>query len=311
VPSGLVDRSDPLVIEQAVTGKVLALAEAVKRLLRDGDTVFVGGFGQGVPFAIAHEVIRQRRRNLTLCRTGADIAFDLLVAAGCVSKVIFGWYGNPGIGLSHVLRRAVAEKTLTIEESSNFGILLRLHAAALGVPFLPTRTLRAGDVGTASDRVADITCPFTGEHLSAVPALQPDVAILHAQEADTDGNVRMWGIIGDTLEGAKASKRVLCSVERIVPSAAIAAQPNLTVLPAHMVAAVCVAPWGAHPSYVQDLYDRDDGFYRDFDRLSRDAQKLSAYLDREIYGVSDHAGYLSQLPDGRTARLAVSRRAGA
>src|SRR5690606_38923535 len=117
------------------------------------------------------------------CRTGADIAFDLLVAAGCVRKVIFGWYGNPGIGLSHVLRRAVEKNELAIEESSNFGILLRLHAAALGVPFLPTRTLRAGDVAGASDRVVEIRCPFTHEQLSAVPALAPDVAILHAQEA--------------------------------------------------------------------------------------------------------------------------------
>jgi glutaconate CoA-transferase subunit A len=284
-------------------GKVHALRDAVRLFVNDRDTVFLGGFGQGVPFAIVHELIRQHRRELTLCRTGADIAFDLLVAAGSTRKVIFGWYGNPGIGLSHVLRRAVEKKSLDIEESSNFGILLRLHAAALGVPFLPTHTLRAGDVANASDRVVEIRCPFTQEPLSAVPALSPDVAIIHAQEADILGNVRMRGIIGDTLEGAKASKRTICSVERIVPTSDLTADPNSTVLPAHFVSAICHVPWGAHPSYVQGEYDRDDGFYYEFDQMSRDAEKLANYLDHFVYGTADHADYLARLPDKTRIRL--------
>jgi glutaconate CoA-transferase subunit A len=271
--------------------KVRSLADAVSENVRDGNIVFVGGFGQGVPFALGREIIRQGRRNLTLCRTGADILFDQMIAGGCVRSVIVGWIGNPGVGLSHVLRRALSAGSLEIEETSDFGLLLRLHAAALGIPYIPTRSLTAGDIPTqalASHKA--IQCPFTGDKLICLPALAPDVAIVHAHRADCHGNVQMSGILGDTLEGANASSRVICTVEEIVTPEAIKAQPEQTILPASKVMAVCHAPMGAHPSYMSGLYDRDDAAYREFDRLSRDTNELAQFLALTVQ--PDHKSYV-------------------
>jgi glutaconate CoA-transferase subunit A len=270
--------------------KVRSLADVISEQVRDGDLVFVGGFGQGVPFALGREIIRQGKRDLTLCRTGADILFDLLIASGCVRAVIVGWIGNPGVGLSHVLRRALATNSLEFEETSNFGLLLRLHAGALGVPYLPTRSLTAGDIAAhAPGSHRAIQCPFTGDDLMAVRALTPDVALVHAHRADRHGNVQMHGIVGDTLEGARASARVICSVEDIVTSKVIRAQPENTVLPASKVAAVCHLPLGAHPSYMSGVYDRDDVAYRDFDDISRDPDKLALFIEATVH--RDHDSY--------------------
>jgi glutaconate CoA-transferase, subunit A len=258
-------------------GKVFSLTDAVRTHVTDGALAFVGGFGQGVPFALGREIIRQGISDLTLCRTGADILFDLLVAAGAVKSLVVGWFGNPGIGISHVCREALRKEVLTLHETSNFGLLLRLQAAALGVPFLPTRTLKGGDLPAIAG-VRQVVCPFTGEVLTAVAALAPDVALIHAQRADRHGNVQMWGVTGDTLTGARAARKVICTVEQIVDESVVLQSPQLTVLPAHVVTAVVEAPWGAWPSYVQDFYDRDDLYYRDFDRLSRDAIEVHATL---------------------------------
>jgi glutaconate CoA-transferase, subunit A len=275
--------------------KVTSLGEAIAAHVRSGMTVFVGGFGQGVPFAAGREIVRQRIGGLTLCRTGADILFDYLVAGGCADRLVVGWYGNPGLGLSHVWRRRVNSGGMRVEETSNFALLLRLLAGSLGVPFLPTRTLTGGELPTlAAGQSSTITCPFTAERLQAVPALNPDVAIIHAQQADANGNVQMWGIVGDTVLGAKASNRVVCTVERIVSAEVIRSTPDRTVLPGHRVDAVVEAPFGAHPSYVQDFYDRDDAFYSEFDRISRDEAGLNELLEREIIRLPDHAAYVAQ-----------------
>ncbi len=260
---------------EAGVDKRMTMANAVSEHIRPGSLVFVGGFGQGVPFAIGREVIRQGVTDLTLCRTGADILFDLLVAGGAAREIKVGWFGNPGVGLSHVCRRAQREGRLAIRETSNFGLLLQLEAAAMGVPFLPTRTLGGGDLPDVAECAA-VVCPFTGERLSAVPALRPDVAILHAQRADRAGNVQMWGIAGDTLVGASAARRVICSVEEIVDEQFVRDEVNRTVLPGYRVDAIVEAPWGAWPSYVHDRYDRDDDYYRAWDRLSRDPDWVAA-----------------------------------
>ena len=275
--------------------KALSLADALAEYVHDGDTVFIGGFGHAVPFAAGHELMRQRRRGLVLAKTGADILFDQLIAAGCVAKVVFGWLGNPGIGIAHAFRRALAAGAVEVEEWTNFSMVLRLHAAALGVPFLPTRVLVAGDVPTASADVAEVTCPFTGEVLAAVPALAPDVAIVHAQRADTDGNTQMWGVIGDTVEGALASSSIVVTVEEIVGREVIREDPNRTVIPGYRVDAVCLVPWGAHPSYVQGRYRRDDDFYIRYDELSRDADRLAAYLEEWVYGVTGREEYAAKV----------------
>lgn len=263
--------------------KIMSLTAAVSENVGNGDLVFVGGFGQGVPFALGREVIRQRKMDLSLCRTGADILFDLMIESGCVNSIIVGWIGNPGIGLSHVLRRALDAGNIDIEESSNFGLLLRLHAGSLGIPYIPTRSLMAGDIASkAGSSHKMVECPFTGEKLMGLRALTPDVALVHAHRADRFGNVQMKGIIGDTLEGANASTRVICSVEELVEPEVIKFQPEQTILPASKVSAVCHVPLGAHPSYMEGLYDRDDDAYRDFDRLSRDSVTLAHFIESSV-----------------------------
>lgn len=279
-------------------GKMRPLAAALDELVGDGDTVFLGGFGHAVPFAAGHELIRQGRQDLTLCRSGADILFDQLIAAGCVRKVIVGWIGNPGIGLAHAFRRALEAGEIELEEWTNFSLVLRLHAAALGLPFLPTRVLRPGDAAAAAGRVEEIEDPFTGEKLAAVPALSPDVAIVHAQRADTAGNVQLWGVVGDSIEGALAARRVIATVEEVVDRETVAEEPNRTMLPGYRVDAICHVPWGAHPSYVEGYYTRDDAFYAEYDDLSRSAQGLRDYLEEKVFGVADRAAYLTQVAVG-------------
>lgn len=260
----------------------------------DGDTVFVGGFGHAIPFALGHQLIRDGRRGLTICRSGTDILADQLIAAGCVAKVVFGWIGNPDIGLSHAFRRAVAAGAIDWEEWTNWSMVLRLQAAALGVPFLPARVLLAGDIPGHLPDLKTVTCPYTGELLAAIPALGPDVAIVHAQRADEEGNIQMWGVVGDTAVGALAARRIVVTVEEIVAGDVIRASPNLTVIPAHRVTAVAVVPWGAHPSYVQGYYTRDDDHYRHYGDVSRTAEGTQAHLDRWIRGV-DRDHYLSMV----------------
>lgn len=282
--------------------KLVSLKDSVAEHIRDGDLVFVGGFGQCVPFAIAHEIIRQRRRKLTLCRSGADILFDMMIAAGAVEKVIFGYVGNPGIGLAHAFRRAVEANQLAIEDWTNFSMVLRLHAGALGVPFLPTATLMPGDLSERID-VRSVTCPFTGERLAAVPALNPDVAIMHAHCADEEGNVQLFGLSGDTLEGVNASRRIIVTVEEIVPSSVIRSRPDRTVIPGFRLDAVSHVPWGAYPSYVDGMYDRDDEAYAAWDEISRSAERLQTWIDREIMGTADFSDFIGRIGADRLQTL--------
>lgn len=287
--------------------KLVGLADAVARHVPDGATVFVGGFGQCIPFAIAHEIIRQRRTGLTLCRSGADILFDLLIAAGCVRKAIFGYVGNPGIGLAHAFRRAVEAGALEVEDWTNFSMVLRLHAGALGVPFLPTATLLGGDIPAGID-VRPIVCPFTQERMVAVPALRPDVAIVHAQYADSEGNVQLHGLSGDTLDGALASETIIATVEQIVPGATIRDVPDRTVLPGFRIAAVSEVRWGAYPSYVEGFYGRDDVAYTEWDALSRAAEPLTAWIDAQVRAVPDFASFVRTLDPSRLEALAAEQR---
>jgi len=291
--------------------KLLTLDDTIRRYVPDGALIFIGGFGHCVPFAAGHELIRQGRKRLTLCRTGTDILFDQLIAAGCVAKVIFGYLGNPGVGISHSFRRAVDAGSIEVEEWTNFTLLLRLHAARLGVPFLPSRALLAGDVPKASADARKITCPFTGESLSAIPALSPEVALIHAQRADEDGNVQLWGIDGDTREGALASRVVVATVEEIVSREVIRATPERTIVPAHRTVAVCKVPGGAHPSYVQGYYTRDDEHFILYDRISRNVNELAAYLDRHVRHVAGREAYLNSLDPGVLERIGLAGRVGA
>lgn len=289
--------------------RLMSLADAVREYVRDGDCIFVGGFGQAIPFATAHEIIRQRRRDLVLCRSGADILFDLMIAAGCVSKVITGFIGNPGVGLANAFRRAAEAGRIEVEDWTNFAMVLRLHAGAMGVPFLPTATLAAGDIAGRLD-VRPVVCPYSGERLVAVPALNPDVAIVHAQRGDAAGNIQLTGLSGDTVEGAMASERIIATVEEIVPAAEIRKAPDRTIIPGFRVAAVCHRPWGAYPSYVDGFYGRDDEAYGEWDSLSRDPERLEKWIDDEVRNVADFGEYLGHLDPARRAALAAAAGAG-
>lgn len=258
----------------------LGLPDAIARHVGDGDTVALEGFTHLIPFAAAHEIIRQRRRDLTAVRMTPDIIYDQMIGAGCVRKMIFSWGGNPGVGSLHRFRDAVTDGwpvPLEIEEHSHAGMAARWQAGASGLPF---GTLR-GYVGTSlpehTDTIRPITCPFTGEQLTAVPALNPDVGIIHAQQADRDGNVMLWGISGVQKECVLASSRAIVTVEEVVDG--FEPHVNGVVLPSWVVDAVCVVPDGAHPSYAAGYSERDNAGYAAWDPTSRDRDRFTEWLD--------------------------------
>jgi glutaconate CoA-transferase, subunit A len=293
------------------------MRDAVSRFVRDGDTVVIEGFTHLICFAAGHEIIRQGRRDLTLARLTPDLIYDQLIAAGCVRKLVFSWAGNPGVGSLHAFRRAVEGKdgqggsarggTLEIEEYSHFGMVARFSAGAARLPFWPLRNYGGTDLPRANPRIKTVACPYTGEMLATVPALNPDVTIVHAQRADAAGNTQMWGLLGVQKEAAFASTRVIVVVEELVEETVIRSDPNRTVIPGMIVSAVVVEPWGAHPSYAQGYYDRDNDFYVAWEAISRDPAKLDRYLEEFVHGVPDRAGYLAKQP-GLAARLKAKER---
>jgi glutaconate CoA-transferase subunit A len=284
--------------------KVVSMKTAIAEQVHDGDTVVIEGFTHLICFAAGHEIIRQRRRDLTLARLTPDLIYDQMIAAGCAKKLVFSWAGNPGVGSLHAFRRAVEGKgpALEIEEYSHFGMVARFQAGAARLPFWAMRDYAGTDLPRVNPQIRSVTCPYTGESLATVPALNPDVTIVHAQRADAAGNTQIWGLVGVQKEAAFASQRVIVVVEELVDTAVIRADPNRTLIPGIVVAAVVVEPWGAHPSYAQGFYDRDNDFYVAWEAISRDPQKLSAYLDEYVYGLPDRAAYLARHP-GLVQRL--------
>ena len=280
--------------------KVVSLKDAVATHVRDGDTVVIEGFTHLICFAAGHEIIRQRKKDLTICRLTPDLIYDQMIAAGVARKLVFSWAGNPGAGSLHAFRRAVEGKgapPLEIEEYSHFGMVARMCAGAARLPFWTLRDYMGTDLPVANPRIKTVICPYTGEILATVPALNPDVTIIHAQRADTQGNTQVWGLLGVQREAAFASTRVIVVVEELVDESVIRSDPNRTLIPGMIVDAVVVEPWGAHPSYAQGYYDRDNDFYVAWEPISRDAARLSAYLDEFVYGVADRRGYLEKQPE--------------
>jgi glutaconate CoA-transferase subunit A len=283
--------------------KLTSLSDAVAALVRDGDTVVMEGFTHLIPFAAAHEIIRQRRRDLTLVRLTPDLIYDQMIAAGCCRALVFSWAGNPGVGSLHAFRRAVERGQLEIEEYSHFGLSMRLLAGATNMPFLPLRNYYGSDLPAVNPRIKPMESPFDGEPLFAVPALRPDVAIVHAQRADEDGNVQVWGLRGVQREAAFAASRVIVTVEEIVSRDIVRADPDRTLIPGLIVSAVCEVPFGAHPSYAQGYYDRDTEYYLTWDALARDEAKLSAWLDEWVHGVASRAAYIEKIGRSRLDAL--------
>lgn len=288
------------------TSKVMSMREAISRFVADGDNVVIEGFTHLICFAAAHEIIRQRRRDLTLCRLTPDLICDQLIAAGCARKLIFSWAGNPGVGSLHALRRAVEKRhpqPLELEEYSHFGLVARLSAGAANLPFWPLRDYQGSDLPAVNPLIRSVTCPYSGEAIATVPALNPDVTIVHAQRADANGDTQIWGLYGVQKEAAFAAKRVIVVVEEIVAESVVRADPNRTLIPGIIVNAVVHEPWGAHPSYAQGYYDRDNDFYVDWEDISRDEAALAKWLDEYVYGVDDRAGYMAKLGAARRERL--------
>jgi glutaconate CoA-transferase subunit A len=276
------------------------MREAIAANVRDGDTVVIEGFTHLICFAAGHEIIRQGRKDLTLCRLTPDLIYDQMIAAGVARKLVFSWAGNPGAGSLHAFRRAVEGKgggPLEIEEYSHFGMVARMSAGAARLPFWTLRNYMGTDLPEANPRIKTVTCPYTGEVLATVPALNPDVTIIHAQRADADGNTQIWGLLGVQKEAAFASKRVIVVAEEIVDESVIRSDPNRTLIPGLIVNAVVHEPWGAHPSYSQGYYDRDNDFYVAWEDISRDPAKLQAYLDEFVRGVPDRKAYMAKQPE--------------
>jgi glutaconate CoA-transferase subunit A len=265
---------------------IVPLSTAIAELVHDGDTIALEGFTHLIPMAAGHEVMRQGRRKLTLVRMTPDIVYDQLIGAGCARKLVFSWGGNPGVGSLHRFRDAIQNawpEPLEIEEHSHAGLANRYVAAASGLPFAVMRGYRGTDLPEHTATIAPITCPFTGEQLTAVPALELDVAVVHAQRADRAGNVQMWGLTGVQKEAVLAAKRSLVTVEEIVDE--LEPRPNAVVLPNWVVTLVAEVPNGAHPSYAHDYYERDNAYYREWDAISKDRNAFSAWLAELREGV--------------------------
>ena len=273
--------------------KVTSMRDAVAALVHDGDVVAIEGFTHLICFAAGHEIIRQRRRDLTLARLTPDLIYDQMVAAGTARKLVFSWLGNPGVGGLHAIRRRVEDADpapLELEEYSHFGMVGRYTAGASNMPFFPLRSYFETDLPKANPLIREIRSPYGDDTVYAVPPLKPDVTVVHAQRADAEGNTQM----------------VIVVVEELVDEAVIRADPNRTVVPGLIVDAVVVEPFGAHPSYVQGAYDRDNRFYRDWDAISRETATTQAWLDEWVYAVSGRAEYVDKLGADRVAALRPS-----
>ena len=269
---------------------VVSLREAVAELVRDGDSVALEGFTHLIPTAGAHEVIRQGRRDLTLIRMTPDLIYDQMIGMGCANKLIFSWGGNPGVGSLHRFRDAVERSwpaPLEIEEHSHAGMANRYVAGASNLPFAVLRGYVGTDLPKVTATIRSVRCPFTGEELMAVPALRPDVTIVHAQQADRRGNIAIWGITGIQKEAALSARRVIVTVEEVVEE--FEPRPFGIVLPSVAVDAVAVEPRGAHPSYADGYYDRDNAFYEAWDPISRDRERFRQWMDEHVLGVENFA----------------------
>ncbi len=288
--------------------KVIPLAEAVRQFVRDGDLVYAAGFTHLIPFAAGHEIIRQGKRDLTLARATPDLIYDQMVAGGCARKVIFSYMGNPGVGSLRIVRTEIEAGRLEWEEYSHFGMISRLQAGATGLPFMPMNPTAAGDLERVNPNYRTVKDPYSGGEVVVVPALKPDVAIVHVQRADADGNAHIWGIIGEQKEAAFAAERVILTAEEIVDEAIIRSDPNRTLIPGFIVDAVCQVPYCAHPSYTQGYYDRDNSFYLKWDEISSSREATHNYLDEWVYGVKDRSEYWQKLGVEVEQRLKIGSR---
>ena len=291
--------------------KLLPMRTAIADLVPDGAGVALGlQLEQMIPFAAGHEIIRQKKRDLTLIGPISDILFDQLIGAGCAKEIVAAWVGNVMMGSAYNFRRAVEQDGMKVFNLTNFTVALALQAGAMGVPFLPTRTALGSDITKGNHFFHQILSPFEPkEPLWAVRALNPDVTIVHVQRADREGNAHCWGNFGVMVEGVRAAKRVIVVAEEIVEPEVIASDPNRTVIPGFLVNAVVECSYGAHPSPVQGYYKRDDAFFRQYHEQTKTKADRDAWLARWVNGVEDRRAYMNQLGGCRVEELGVKQHA--
>ncbi len=288
--------------------KLTSLKDAIQTHVHPGDLLYASGFTHLIPFAAGHEIIRQGLRDLVLARATPDLIYDQMVAAGCARKVIFSYMGNPGVGSLRRVRKALEAGELEWEEYSHFSMISRLQAGASGLPFMPMKQTGALDLEAQNPNFRRVADPYTGEEVMVVPPLTPDVAIVHVQRADVDGNAHVWGILGEQRLAAFAARRVILTAEEIVDESVIRSDPNRTLIPGLVVDAVCHVPYCAHPSYTQGYHDRDNDFYLAWDEISKTDEGVQAYLDEWVYGLPDRAAYWEKLGPEVHRRLHVGQR---
>jgi len=290
----------------AKANKLVSMQDAIATYVSDNSSVAIEGFTGFICFAAGHEIIRQRRRNLTLIRMTPDLIYDQMIAAGTASKLIFSYMGNPGVGSLYCIRRAVEKAIpcpLELEEYSHYGLVGRYAAGASRLPFFALRSYIGSDMLAVNPLIKLIDDPYGTGKIAVVPPLNPDVAILHAQRADAKGNTQLWGLLGMQKEIAFASKHVIVVVEELVDESVIRADPNRTLIPGLIVDAVVHEPYGAHPSYVQGYYDRDNESYLAWDKRSQDHAAVLAWLDEWVYGLENHAAYVRKHGQGHFDKL--------
>jgi glutaconate CoA-transferase subunit A len=288
--------------------KLISLHEAIRKHVQEGDLIYASGFTHLIPFAAGHEIIRQGIKNLVLARATPDLIYDQMVAAGCARKVVFSYMGNPGVGSLRRVRAAIEAGELEWEEYSHFSMISRLQAGASGLPFMPMKQTGAPDLIAQNPNYQHVKDPYTGEEVVVVPPLKPDVAIVHVQRADVNGNGQVWGIIGEQRLAAFASQRVVLTAEEIVDEAVIRSDPNRTLIPGLVVDAVCHVPFCAHPSYTQGYHDRDNAFYLAWDEISKTDEDVQAYLQEWVYELTDRTAYWEKLGSEVHQRLHAGER---
>ncbi|WP_431873437.1 CoA transferase subunit A [Amycolatopsis sacchari] len=288
--------------------KTTSMREAIASFVRDGDTVALEGFTHLIPTAAGHEIIRQGRRNLTVVRMTADIVVDQLLAGGCVTKLVSSFVGNSSAGSLGELRRRIEHadpEPLEFEEYSHHGMICRYLAGAQRLPFFPLRSYAGSDLPSVNPAIRTVSSPYSDERIHVVPPVNPDVTIVHAQRADRAGNTQIWGLTGVQAEAVFAAHKAVVVVEEIVDDDVVRSDPNRTVIPAHAVDAVVECPRGAHPSFAQGYYDRDNAFYRAWSGISRDRERLREWMAEWVHGTADHAEYVAKLGEEFWAGLAV------
>jgi len=287
-------------------GELTDMETAIGRTVGDGDGVYLAGFTHHIPFSAGHEIIRQGREDLHLMRATPDLLYDQLIAAGCASALTFSYAGNPGVGSLRAFRRAVEDgvpNELELDEYSHFGLTTRLTAGASDLPFLPLRTFAGSDLPEHNDNIRRVEDPFGAEDLYAVPPLNPDVAVVRAQRADPSGSAHLWGIPGEIVEAAFAADRVVLCAEEIVDESVIRSDPNRTAIPGMVVDYVVEDPYGAHPSYAQGYYDRDNQAYLEWDDVSASVESTIEWLDEWVHDVDNRREYVEKLGAERLVDL--------